>query len=167
MGPALALKAGADRRFSILTFGFAQIAMDIEPLIGMLRGSPVLHGFTHTYAGATLIALAVAWLAPFLCTPILRRYNREVVAAGAGWLSCSESLSRQALLLGAFIGTFSHVLLDSLMHADMQPFWPLSAGNPLLGLLPWQQVYRFCFWLGMAGAVAWLLVRYRRRAQSG
>lgn len=48
MGAGLALKAVAGRHFSVLTFGIAQVAMDIEPLVGMLRGAAVLHGPTHT-----------------------------------------------------------------------------------------------------------------------
>lgn len=51
MGAGLALKAVAGRHFSVLTFGIAQVAMDIEPLVGMLRGAAVLHGPTHTYFG--------------------------------------------------------------------------------------------------------------------
>ena len=52
MGPALLLKAGADRRFSLFAFGCAQVLMDIEPLLGLFRHAPVLHGrtpdnFTH------------------------------------------------------------------------------------------------------------------------
>ena len=39
MGAGLALKAVAGRHFSVLTFGIAQVAMDIEPLVGMLRDS--------------------------------------------------------------------------------------------------------------------------------
>ena len=63
MGAGLALKAMAGRHFSVLTFGMAQVAMDIEPLVGMLRGAALLHGPTHTYLGAVPIALATAALA--------------------------------------------------------------------------------------------------------
>lgn len=167
MGPALAVKAGADRHFSILAFGIAQIAMDIEPLIGMLRGSPVLHGFTHTYVGALLIGAAAMFISSCICPSILRRYNREVVASSAAWLTCTEHVPKSALALGAFLGTFSHVFLDSLMHADMQPFWPFSSSNPLLRLMPWQQVYQLCLWLGVVGAAIWLVGRFWRRRQDG
>jgi hypothetical protein len=44
----MALKILAGRRFSLISFGVAQVVMDIEPLIGILRGSGVLHGPTHT-----------------------------------------------------------------------------------------------------------------------
>ena len=31
--------------------------IDLEPAIRILRNDPFLHGFTHTYLGATLVAL--------------------------------------------------------------------------------------------------------------
>ncbi len=55
MGPGLLVKAVAGRHFSILTFGIAQVAMDIEPLMGLMRGATVLHGPTHTYPAACVI----------------------------------------------------------------------------------------------------------------
>ena len=71
MGAGLALTPLAGRHFSLLTFGIPQVAMDIEPLVGMLRGAAVRHGPTHTYLGAVPIALATAVLAPWLCRPLL------------------------------------------------------------------------------------------------
>ena len=38
-------------------------------------------------------------------------------------------------MVSALIGSFSHVLLDSVMHADVEPFAPLFPDNPFLGLL--------------------------------
>ena len=52
MGPGLAIKAVSGRYLSLMVFGFSQVAMDIEPLVRMIRGDAVLHGFTHTYLGA-------------------------------------------------------------------------------------------------------------------
>jgi membrane-bound metal-dependent hydrolase YbcI (DUF457 family) len=45
-----------------------------------------------------------------------------------------RNLRMRAVTLGAIAGTYSHVVLDSLLHADMRPFAPFSAANPLLGL---------------------------------
>lgn len=64
MGAGLALKAVAGRHFSVLTFGIAQVAMDIEPLVGMLRGAAVLHGPTHTYLGASTAVASAMGTAP-------------------------------------------------------------------------------------------------------
>jgi hypothetical protein len=37
--------------------------------------------------------------------------------------------------IGATAGTFSHVLLDSVMHSDIRPFAPFSDSNPLRGVI--------------------------------
>jgi hypothetical protein len=44
MGPALALEGVGARHFNVLVFGIAQLAMDIEPLVGLVQGAEVLHG---------------------------------------------------------------------------------------------------------------------------
>ena len=46
MGPGLAVKGFGGRYFSVLVFGIAQVAMDIEPLIGIIRDADVLHGWS-------------------------------------------------------------------------------------------------------------------------
>ena len=129
MGAGLALKAVAGRHFSVLTFGMAQVAMDIEPLVGMLRGAAVLHGPTHTYLGAVPIALATAVLAPWMCRPLLRRWNREVQHHRVAWLHEDELWRPRTVLLSALAGTWSHVVLDSVMHADITPWAPWSGAN--------------------------------------
>jgi membrane-bound metal-dependent hydrolase YbcI (DUF457 family) len=40
-----------------------------------------------------------------------------------------------AALIGGAFGGASHSLLDSMMHSDVQPYWPWAAGNPLLGVV--------------------------------
>jgi membrane-bound metal-dependent hydrolase YbcI (DUF457 family) len=40
-----------------------------------------------------------------------------------------------AAITGAFVGIYSHVRLDAVMHAEMERFWPLATANPLLGLM--------------------------------
>lgn len=57
MGPGLAVKAESGRHFSLMVFGFSQVMIDIEPLVRIIRGDAMVHGFTHTYLGATLIAV--------------------------------------------------------------------------------------------------------------
>jgi biotin transporter BioY len=65
MGAGLAIKALAGRHFSVLAFGVAQVAMDIEPLVGIISGADVLHGPTHTYLGAFVIAVVVTALTAY------------------------------------------------------------------------------------------------------
>lgn len=159
MGVALLVKPAAQKHFSLITFGLAQIAMDIEPLIGMMRNSDILHGPTHSVLGAIMIGLLVALVSPSICRPILRRYNQEVMVYQLRWL-CEPSPTRLAIWSGAFWGTLSHVVLDSFMHYDMRPLAPFSDANPLLNVLSHDGVYQLCFMLGLVGCMAWLLTKW-------
>ena len=104
MGPALLLKAGADRRFSLFAFGCAQILMDIEPLLGLIRHAPTLHGRSHTLAWALPIGLVAALLARLLRGVILRRWNREVGHYGVRRLSLPLACGWSVLICGAQLG---------------------------------------------------------------
>lgn len=165
MGAALIVKPAAKRHFSVITFGLAQIAMDIEPGIGMMLDRDILHGPGHTLIGALLIALVIVWIAPHICNQILARYNREVLFYEIPWLCEPGSVTRTAVLSGALFGTLSHVVLDSLMHADIRPLAPLTADNPLLGLVSHDGVYVWCVVFGVAGAAAWLHAKLQLRRQ--
>jgi len=167
MGPALVIKAVTGRHFSVLVFGIAQVAMDIEPLIGILNGWSVLHGWTHTYLGATLIGIATFLFAPPLCRWILRRWNRELDYHGLSWLRSPEPITRFAAATGAFIGTLSHVLLDSIMHADMLPLRPLSVENGLLRLISIDALYLGCFVSALAGVALWFTLGMIRKIRKG
>lgn len=163
LGPGLAIKALAGRHFSLLTFGVAQVAMDIEPLVGLMNGADRLHGITHTYLAALMIAVVVAVIAPTLCRPLLRRWNRELVFYRWEGLVTSEVFTPVAVIAGAFVGTLSHVLLDSLMHADLTPFAPWSDANGLLGLMSIPAVHQGCMVAGLFGLAVWLMVAWRQR----
>jgi membrane-bound metal-dependent hydrolase YbcI (DUF457 family) len=56
-------------------------------------------------------------------------------------------------MVTALIGTFSHVILDSMMHADMNPIWPLTGPNPLLGFVSLANLHFGCLVTGIAGLV--------------
>ena len=43
------------------------------------------------------------------------------------------------VFLSAFIGTVSHVVLDSIMHFDIEPWYPFSAANHLQGFISFQR----------------------------
>ena len=164
MGAALIVKPGLNRTFSVITFGLAQIAMDIEPGIGMLTGADVLHGPTHTILGALVIAYLVMLIAPSVCNYLLRRWNMEVTHHKIAWLVQPEPPSKTAVTVGAFFGTLSHVALDSLMHHDIRPLWPFSDANPLMGFVSHDGVYQTCAIAGGLGAVAWILMQWFRRS---
>ncbi|SMF95812.1 hypothetical protein SAMN02949497_3187 [Methylomagnum ishizawai] len=158
LGPGLALKAVGGRHFSLTLFGAAQVAMDVEPLFHLLRGDAILHGPTHSYAGATLIAFATLALGWPFCRMILAGWNRVAGLRGLGGLRVAAEIGRIPALTGAFLGTYSHVFLDSLMHADMRPWWPFAAGNGLLHAIPVGWLHLLCLGLGGVGGMVLVAV---------
>ena len=134
-GPGALVHSAAPRHISFLAFCGANVLVDVEPLYFMLTHQWPIHRFFHTYVGATVAASIV-------------------VAVFALVRKLLPRLSVRAVALGAIIGTYSHVLLDSLMHADMEPFAPFSDGNPLLGAVFLNTLHGFCLVAGVVGGVA-------------
>jgi len=166
MGPAAAIKAVADERFSLITFGIAQVAMDIEPLVRILRGDSMVHGFTHTYLGAALIGALVLVFSRPASGRLLDFWRREAKSEGIRWLAGGPTIGWLPAATGAFIGTFSHVALDSLMHTDIRPFAPFSDSNGLLGIVSLGSLHRWCVLAGTFGLAAWIARRYLLRASA-
>jgi membrane-bound metal-dependent hydrolase YbcI (DUF457 family) len=155
LGPGALFKAIGGRHFSFMVFGGAQVLMDIEPLIGIIQNKPILHGYTHTLAGALLIGLAAAVT------------GRPISAFVLRLLSIPHSpVTWRAAFAGAFVGTYSHVLLDAIMHADMNPWWPIAAGNGLLGAMPLGLLHLLCLGLGGLGAAFMALAAWRRGSKN-
>jgi hypothetical protein len=136
--------------------------MDIEPLIGMIRGSPELHGWTHTYVGATATGATALLLKP-ACEWIVCWWNAETRRNHLEWLAGADGIRWGAAIAGSFIGTYSHVALDSIMHLDMEPLRPFADGNRLLLLTDVDTLYLSCLAAGVAGLASWTALAFRRR----
>ncbi|MCJ8170759.1 hypothetical protein [Atopomonas sediminilitoris] len=76
--------------------------IDLQPLLVLLTGEGNLHGFSHTLLGASLLAVVAALS------------GRYVASLGLWALGHGQTLplSSRVNFISAFIGTFSHVLLD-------------------------------------------------------
>lgn len=145
-GPGAAIHSAAPRYISFLSFCAANVLIDIEPLYYMLTGQVRLHRFFHTYIGATLVAIAAVLL--------FRVARATPLPDVLRW----RELSLRAVAIGAFLGTYSHIVLDSVMHADIRPFAPFSDANPLLALVSLRALHLFCLIAGALG-VAVVLIR--------
>lgn len=141
-----------------MVFGFAQIAIDVEPLIRILRGDNIVHGATHTYLGAVIIGAFSLFVGKAFCELLLRLWNKIAQLKYLRWLLLNPMISWASATSGAFIGTFSHVLLDSLIHSDMHPFSPFSTANNLLYILPTGWIYLLCSCLGVIGLMVIIVV---------
>jgi len=169
LGPGLAVKAVVGARFSLMLFAFSQAMMDIEPTVRSLRGDAMVHGATHTYLGATAVAVVSIVLGRPICQLLLRSVRPDPHSAFLNWIFGDTSISWRAAAAGAFVGTYSHVLLDSLMHADMRPLAPWSQHNSLLGAVPLGSLHVACVASGVFGVLLMMLLyvagRYRTHRQ--
>lgn len=70
---------------------------------------------------------------------------------------------REHVAVGAALGAYSHVILDSVMHSDIQPLSPFAAGNVLLGVVSLGTLHLVSLALGALGcavlAVRWFFAR--------
>ena len=57
MGPGMLIKSLLHGSFSLMIFGWSQILMDLQPLFAMITNEDKLHGFSHTFLGASFIAV--------------------------------------------------------------------------------------------------------------
>ena len=163
-GVGAALKPALGRRFSFAVFVFSQVLIDLEPAARMLLDREPLHPYLHTYVGATFVALVSGSLGRPICEWALRAWNRRLSPGQARWLAVETSISPAAAWSAALVGAYSHVALDSIMHADMRPWAPFAGGNALLGLMSISGLHLLCTLLGVVGIAALLLLRRRERS---
>jgi hypothetical protein len=153
-GPGAALHALAPRQLSFMAFAGANVLVDVEPLYYMLIGQEPLHRFFHTYIGVTLVMLAT--VAVFL---LARRLARTVWLPNPGdW----QALRLRPVMLGAAAGSYSHIVLDSVMHADIHPLAPFSQANALYLIVSLDALHNFCLLSGVL-ALVWLAARELQR----
>jgi membrane-bound metal-dependent hydrolase YbcI (DUF457 family) len=154
MGPGILLKSILQGSFSLMVFGWTQIVMDLQPLIVMISGEGHLHGFTHTYLGALIIAVISALSGKYLSQfgLVLIGVSPEKPIKIKWWVA----------FLSALIGSLSHVYLDSIMHSDVQPFYPVLMTNPTFGLFSISNLHKLCLYSGLLGAIIYYWINWSK-----
>ncbi len=145
-GLGASLKAIGGKHFSFLIFCGSQVLMDIETGIRILVRSQQLHAFSNTYLGAVFIGGIAALIGKPITNAFLRLFAPK--QAPVTWV---------ASVSAAFMGTISHVILDSIMHPDAEPWAPFFAGNELLGIIRLDYLHLGCVLLGVIGGVVVVL----------
>jgi hypothetical protein len=140
LGPGALFKAAGGAHFSFMIFGGSQVLMDLEPLARMIRGDSVLHGPSHTIIGA----FGIGVISAVMGRPA-SEYALRLMGIGHSPLTWSVALA------SAFIGTYSHIGLDAIMHRDLRPFWPFALTNPLLDAISIPQLHMLCIACGVVG----------------
>jgi hypothetical protein len=140
IGLGILVKALLQSSFSLMVFGWTQIVMDIQPLIFLISGEGHLHVFfSHVY-----------WR------------NLIGYCSRAFW-SIPVNIPWWVVFLSAFIGSFSHVLLDSIMHLDIQLFFPITLNNALLDVVSTPVLHKIWLYSGLAGATLYYFLQWRHK----
>jgi membrane-bound metal-dependent hydrolase YbcI (DUF457 family) len=154
-GPGLVFKAISPGGFSLTAFLATQVAIDCETAFHMIRREYPLHRQFHSLIGGTIVGCAISLIAVASTRrPAVRRL------LGSEAVSHSE-LTLWGTLTGGVLGGTSHSILDSIVHADVRPFWPFSSSSPFYGCIGWNAVEWACVLSGVIGAV----LLYSRRAR--
>ena len=153
MGPGMLIKSLLHGSFSLMIFGWSQILMDLQPLFAMITNEGKLHGFSHTFLGASLIAIIAVLTGKHLSEFGLRitGYSNSNKPIKIFWF---------VAFLSAFIGTYSHVVLDAIMHSDVEPYYPFSMTNNFLSILSVQLLHEFCIYSGLIGGGIFYYIQY-------
>jgi hypothetical protein len=150
-GPGLIIKAAVPSQFSLTAYTLANVAVDIEPLYHIARGDYPLHGPVHTLPLATLtgllVGVGVSLLPNIFRTESLHRADGKYPDALRAEFRLPTSI------IGGVLGGISHSLIDSLIYTDFHPFAPLSAQNPLHGLITPGDLSYGLFLVGVIGLV--------------
>jgi hypothetical protein len=163
-GPGIAIKAALPRYFSFAVFCFTQVAIDCEVACYLIRGQYPIHRWCHTYFGATFVAVACALIGRPVCQFLLRCWLAWADEPLKRLVPATANIFWRSAFASAFLGTYSHVLLDSIMHYDMRPFFPFSDGNPLYRGISLLALHALCVVLGIAGA--WRVIASHRNSET-
>lgn len=159
-GPGVLIKSVSPKKVSMAMFVFVNIAIDLEPVTWYLLTGDPAHAYLHTYLGATLLALLCAVLGRKPCEKAIAFWNSRLSTMQSRWLGASPEITVSVALFSAIVGTWSHIFLDSIMHADIRPFWPLSEENDLRGMLPVEYLHLLCIVWGVWGLLRLLTARW-------
>jgi len=123
LGPALLLGVLLFYWVDLPTLLAASVLVDVRAVAvvyGPLSGPT--HGILTTFVGGTFLALLLGGFVLALPQAVQQFPSRFRLARTA---------QPAPVFLGALLGVASHVVLDAMLYADVQPFWPLVT-NPFL-----------------------------------
>ncbi|MFX1253116.1 MAG: DUF4184 family protein [Promethearchaeota archaeon] len=117
---------------------------DVEGVFALVTGHGPLHGPFHSILGAFFLAILTS-IGSQLFWYFLRWSKIEI--------PFFPEPNSKIIVCSAFIGSFSHILLDAFLYSEMNLLWPLPSFNPLYGLLSSPFIYNFCVICGILGII--------------
>ena len=141
------------------TFLIASIIVDIEPFIVLFFNLDYpLHGFFHSFLGGTIIAILLT-----VVMSKIRRYFSSLMS----FFKLEQDVSFNKILVASLLGIYIHILLDSPIYTDIQPFFPLTfnplyRNSSLLGSLETM----ICVWCFIGALIIYIIRLFQYKAKN-
>lgn len=150
LGPGLLIGLLLFSYVDFPTFLVASVIVDVEPILVLAFGLDYpLHGFLHSFLGGTLVAFVLAGVMSKV---------RGFLSSLLSFFKLRQKSSFKSILLASLSGIYVHILLDSWMHRDIRPFYPLDL-NPFLnpGISSVVGIYMLCIWSFVGGLAVYTI----------
>jgi membrane-bound metal-dependent hydrolase YbcI (DUF457 family) len=142
LGPAILFGFLLFSYIDFPTFIIANVILDIEPFLNLYFNiGNSLHGFFHSFIGASIVALIISPIMFYLRKPLKKLLES---------FGLKQKTSFKKILLASLSGVYLHVFLDSFLYSDIKPFFP-SIYNPIYDMLPYNEIINFCIFSLFAG----------------
>jgi hypothetical protein len=149
-GPGVLIKSVVPKWFSLRAFILSQIVIDSETAWNLLKGNDRLHTVFHSYLGS-LAAMLISMGLLLSFNLVLTKFESLKNLSG-------RRFELRSSTIGVFLGGWSHVFLDSIMHSDLYPFFPINNSQPQLAMWSLRDLHSFCLWGFVAGGTV-LVIR--------
>lgn len=155
LGPAYLVKVIFTKYFSFRIFLLTQIIIDSESIFFLLNDNYPFHRTLHTFLGSLGVFLFCIYPGVLITVFLSKIWNNWVGKFNFFKIK-NINISYKSAVLGALFGSTSHILLDSIMHYDMKPYYPFNKLNQFLNLVGYLELHFFCFICGLIGFIIYL-----------
>jgi len=116
-------------------FILANVVIDFEPLVVMVFNlNYPAHEHFHNFLFGALVG--ILW-------GVVAYFGRGFLKKIMRMMKLPYTASFRKMLISAVLGVWFHVIIDSIGHSDVKPFYP-SEFNPLLGIMTDSTIYLIC-----------------------
>lgn len=153
-GPSATLALSLKKYLGLPIFILANVVIDFEPLMVMIfHPNYPLHGFFHTFIGAIIIGSL--W-------GIAAYFAKNFTAKMMKIFMLDYQINLKLAITSGILGFVFHIILDSIMHPDIKPFYP-SSYNPLFRIISVHDLYFLCMIFFIPAFVLYLFQTVKSR----
>ena len=160
-GPGLFISLIFLSFIDIPAFLIASVIIDVEPFLVLFFDlNYPLHGFFHSFFGGLIVAVLLA-----MVMIKIRNYFTPMLT----FFKIEQSISLKKILFSSICAIFIHILLDSPIYLDIQPFFPFEF-NPFYSNTLWPGLFAYliCAWCFVGAILVYILrlLQYKFRNKS-